>query len=86
MYQAGVSRQGQEVAFRMVGNAFLTHQVRNTVGALIRVGQGKLGLDEFEAILEAKKPGSAGPAAPGKGLCLVKINYLKDLGDYNEDN
>ncbi len=86
VYQAGVSRQGEEVAFRMVGNAFLTHQVRNTVGALIRVGQGKLGLEEFETILEAKKPGSAGPAAPGKGLCLVKINYDKDLGDYNEDN
>ena len=85
VYQAGVSRDGMEIAFRITANSFLTHQIRNTVGALVRVGQGKMSLEEFEGLLEVKKPGSAGPAAPGKGLCLVKINYLRDLGDYNED-
>jgi tRNA pseudouridine38-40 synthase len=44
-----------------------------------------MSLQEFGALLENKRPGSAGPAAPGKGLCLVKINYRKDLGEYNED-
>jgi tRNA pseudouridine38-40 synthase len=85
VYRAGVSREGEEVAFRITASSFLTHQVRNTVGALIRVGQGKMSLQEFGALLENKRPGSAGPAAPGKGLCLVKINYRKDLGEYNED-
>jgi tRNA pseudouridine38-40 synthase len=85
VYQAEVIRQGMEVAFRIVASSFLTHQIRNTVGALIRVGQGKMSPEEFGALLEVKKPGSAGPAAPGKGLCLVKINYRKDLGEYNED-
>jgi tRNA pseudouridine38-40 synthase len=83
--EAGVQRSGREVTVRMAANSFLTHQVRNTVGALIRVGQGKMGLDEFKSLIEARQPGSAGPAAPGKGLCLVKINYQKDLGDYNEN-
>ena len=86
VYQAAASRSGEEVVIRMAANSFLTHQVRNTAGALIRVGLGKMGLEEFEALMKAGKPGSAGPAAPGKGLVLVKINYLKDLGDYNEDN
>ena len=85
VYQTEVSREGMEVAFRIVASSFLTHQIRNTVGALIRVGQGKMSPEEFGALLEVKKPGSAGPAAPGRGLCLVKINYLKDLGDYNEN-
>ena len=85
VYKSGVSRDGMEVSFRIVASSFLTHQIRNTVGALIRVGQGKMNPEEFGALLEVKKPGSAGPAAPGKGLCLVKINYLKDLGEYNED-
>jgi len=85
VYQAGVSRDGTEVAFRIVASSFLTHQIRNTVGALIRVGQGKMKPEEFGALLKVNKPGSAGPAAPGKGLCLVKINYRKDLGEYNED-
>jgi tRNA pseudouridine38-40 synthase len=85
VYEAGVSRQGEEVTFRVVGNSFLAHQMRNSIGALIRVGLGRMSLEEFGGLMETKKPGSAGPAAPGKGLCLVKINYLKNLGDYNED-
>jgi len=85
VYEAGVNREGLELSFRMVASSFLTHQIRNTVGALIKVGQGRMSPEEFGALLEVKKPGSAGPAAPGKGLCLVKINYLRDLGDYNEN-
>ena len=85
VYMAEVGRDGMEVAFRIKASSFLTHQIRNTVGALIRVGQGKMSPEEFGALLGVNKPGSAGPAAPGKGLCLVEINYLKDLGEYNED-
>jgi len=85
VYRAGVSREGEEVAFRITASSFLTHQVRNTAGALIRVGQGKMSIEEFGTLLGNKRPGLAGPAAPGKGLCLVKINYRKDLGEYDED-
>jgi tRNA pseudouridine38-40 synthase len=45
------------------------------IGALIRVGLGKMSIDEFHNLLEAKKPGLAGPTAPAKGLCLTQINY-----------
>lgn len=85
VYEAGVSRHGDEVAFRIVASSFLTHQVRNTAGALIKVGLGDLTIEEFKRLLIISKAGQAGPAAPGKGLCLVKINYRKDLGDYNEN-
>jgi tRNA pseudouridine38-40 synthase len=64
----------------MVANSFLTHQVRNTVGALIRVSLGKMSVDEFNSIIEAKKPGMAGPTAPACGLCLTRINYHNHLG------
>jgi tRNA pseudouridine38-40 synthase len=60
--------------------------VRNTAGALIRVGLGKLGLKDFKNILEAKKPGLAGPTAPAQGLCLIKVNYPRPLGDYNDED
>lgn len=85
VYEAGVSREGKEILFRIVAGSFLPHQVRNTVGALIRVGRGKMNLEEFGELLKTKTPGTAGPAVPGRGLCLVRINYLRDLGDYNED-
>ena len=62
----------------MVANAFLTHQVRNTVGLLIRVGLGKLGFEGFKQIMDAKKTGLAGPAAPAHGLYLIKVNYPTD--------
>jgi tRNA pseudouridine38-40 synthase len=63
----------------MVANSFLMHQVRNTVGALIRVGRGEMSGDEFYSILEAKKPGLAWPTAPARGLCLMQVNYAHPI-------
>jgi tRNA pseudouridine38-40 synthase len=79
--QAGLERDGELVTFTMVANSFLPHQVRNTVGALIRVGLGKMSLDEFNSIINEKKPGLAGPTAPASGLCLTRINYPNHLGE-----
>lgn len=75
--QAEMRKDGELVVFRMVANAFLPHQVRNTVGALVRVGLGKMSGDEFCSIIAAEKPGLAGPAAPACGLCLMRVNYTR---------
>ncbi len=75
VYQADVTKDGDLVTFRIIANAFLPHQVRNTIGALIRVGLGKMTADEFRSILEKRKPGLAGPTAPACGLCLMQVNY-----------
>jgi tRNA pseudouridine38-40 synthase len=69
----------------MIASSFLPHQVRNTVGSLIRVGLGKISVEDFQNILEAKKPGVAGPKVPAEGLFLIQVNYPCPLGDYNED-
>jgi tRNA pseudouridine38-40 synthase len=83
--RACVGRNGEEVTFDITANSFLPHQVRNTVGTLIRVGLGKLSLDEFVKIMEAKKPGLGGPTAPAQGLTLIKVNYPRPLGEYHEN-
>ncbi len=76
VYKAQVEREdGELVVFGMKANSFLPHQVRNTVGALIGVGLGKMSIDEFRGIMEAKNPGRAGPTAPACGLCLERVNY-----------
>ena len=85
VFSAEMKRDGELVTFNMVANSFLPHQVRNTVGTLIRVGLGKMGVDEFHSIAEAKKPGLAGPTAPASGLCLTRINCPSPLGRYDED-
>ncbi len=75
VYRAEIAKESDLTVFNMVANSFLPHQVRNTVGALIRVGLGKMTVDEFHSIMEMRKIGQAGPTAPARGLCLMRINY-----------
>ena len=79
VYEARVAKKDDLATFRMTANSFLTHQVRNTVGLLIRVGLGKVGLEQFHQIMEAKTLSLAGPTAPACGLCLTKVNYPGNL-------
>jgi tRNA pseudouridine38-40 synthase len=83
--KAEIERDGEMVIFHMVANSFLTHQVRNTVGALIRVGLGKMSASQFRGILEAREPTLAGPTAPAGGLYLNRVNYPHPCGEINEN-
>jgi tRNA pseudouridine38-40 synthase len=79
VYRAKVIKKNDLVTYNMMASSFLPHQVRNTVGLLIRVGLGKVGLEEFNQIMEAKLLGLAGPTAPACGLFLTKVNYSDNL-------
>ncbi|MBN1190035.1 MAG: tRNA pseudouridine(38-40) synthase TruA [Dehalococcoidales bacterium] len=85
VYSVKVFRDGEMVVLDMTAQSFLPHQVRNTAGMLIRIGLKKLDIESFKNILEEKKPGLAGPTAPACGLCLLRVNYPRPLGEYNED-
>ena len=73
--KAEVSRDGELVFFDMVADSFLPKQVRSTIGSLMRLGLGKLTLEDFKKIIQAKRPGLAAPVAAAHGLCLMKVNY-----------
>lgn len=75
VYQVKVEKNGDMVIFSMVANSFLPHQVRNTLGALIKVGLGKITVEQFSDIIEAKQPGLAVPTVPACGLFLMRVNY-----------
>lgn len=75
IFKAEATRDGDMVFFDIIANAFLPHQVRNIAGSLIKVGQGKMTVEEFYSMVQAGKPGLAGPTAPAEGLCLLKVNY-----------
>lgn len=75
VYRAEVQREGDLVTFSIVANSFLPHQVRTTMGQLVKVGLGKSDVTAFRQILQSKKPSVAGPALPPHGLCLLKVNY-----------
>ena len=78
--EAGIEKKGDFAVFRMVANSFLPHQIRSTVGLLIRLGLGKIGVADFRDIMEARSVGLAGPLSPACGLCLTRVNYPKPLG------
>ena len=56
-------------------DAFLQHQVRRMVGAIVDVARRRTRPDAFRATLDAAIPGSAGPTAPPKGLTLAVVRY-----------
>ena len=79
--RVGMRKEGDLVIFNIVANSFLMHQVRNTVGSLIRLGRGKINKEDFKNILEARQPGKAWPTAPARGLCLLRVNYQNPIGE-----
>jgi len=79
VYEAGIEKKGNFTVFRMVADSFLPHQVRSTVGLLIRLGLGKIGIEDFRDIMEARSLGLAGPLSPACGLYLKRVNYPKPM-------
>lgn len=84
VFEAKIRRKGELVIFHIVANSFLPHQVRNTVGLLIRVGLNKISVDDFRQIMEARSLGLAKPTAPAYGLYLTRVNYPRPFVN-NED-
>lgn len=64
----------QAVEVTLEADGFLPHQVRLMVGALQRVGAGRLSPAEYAALLDGSAA-SAASAAPPQGLTLVAVRY-----------
>ncbi|VAV84767.1 tRNA pseudouridine(38-40) synthase [hydrothermal vent metagenome] len=63
------------IEFTVRGTAFLRHMVRIMVGTLVELGKGKVTINEFKDIIEAKKRTAAPYTAPPQGLFLMKTEY-----------
>jgi len=76
-----VQRDDGIVSFEIEANSFLPHVVRNIVGTLVWVGRGRLNSNEIRGIVGSRDRKTAGPAAPGRGLFLVRVKYPDDEDD-----
>jgi tRNA pseudouridine38-40 synthase len=65
----------RELVYRVRGNGFLHHMVRNLVGTFLLVGKGTLVPADITRILAARDRSAAGPTAPAAGLWLVGVEY-----------
>lgn len=61
--------------FEITANRFLRNMVRSIVGSMVYIGKGRISLEDFKSIIEAKDRSQGGISAPAKGLFLVKIEY-----------
>lgn len=70
-----LERNGPLIKLTINADGFLYHMVRNIVGSLILVGNGKLSIEQFKNVLEQRDRTIAGPTAPAQGLCLEEVFY-----------
>jgi len=69
---------GDILTYRVRGNGFLHHMVRNLVGTMLEISRGQFPAGSMPAILEARSRSAAGPTAPAKGLFLHSVEYPDD--------
>lgn len=70
---------GRELHFHVEGAGFLYKQVRNMVGTLLDIGQGRRPPEEVAKILESRDRRQAGPTAPAQGLTLMEVLYPQEV-------
>jgi len=73
--EIAVARDGDLISITTRGRSFLHHQVRNFVGTLKYVGEGKWNAADVKRVLEARDRSAAGPTAPPDGLYLTHVRY-----------
>ena len=66
---------GGEIHLEFEGSGFLRHMVRNLVGTLLEVAQGRRTPEGLSELLEARDRRQAGPTAPAHGLTLLFVRY-----------
>ena len=64
-----------EITLSFVGTGFMRYMVRNMVGLLIEIGEGKRQPEEIIDILKKEDRSLAGKTAPACGLYLKNVFY-----------
>ena len=80
IYSIDILSQEPWLYFRVRGNAFLHHMVRNLVGSFLYIGMGKKPSEWMGEILTAKDRSLAAPTFMADGLYLAKITYPEEFG------
>jgi tRNA pseudouridine38-40 synthase len=79
VHEAFWTQENQELLkFTIRANRFVRGMVRLIVASLVRVGNGRISPEEFEARLAARDRQQAADAAPPDGLYLAHIQYPAD--------
>lgn len=80
LHEAHIEARGDAIIFSFAANAFLQHQVRNMVGALVYVGNGKNAPELIKDLLNQKDRKLSPPTFSPNGLYLTGVQYEKKWG------
>ncbi len=75
IYDATIRVENHIMTISFIGNGFLRYMVRNMVGTLISVGEGKTEPDEILEIFKCEDRTKAKKTAPANGLYLKNVYY-----------
>ena len=75
LFLARLIREKEKIIFVFLGTGFLKYQVRNMVGTLIEIGEGKKKSKDIIEILKSKDRKKAGKKAKPEGLYLINVIY-----------
>lgn len=64
-----------QISISILGTGFMRYMVRNIVGMLIEIGEGKYKSEDIMTVLDAKDRTCAGICAPACGLYLKDVYY-----------
>jgi len=86
IFDCSVLRQAQSgdhdgdlIAIEIEADGFLYNMVRNIVGSMVEVGSGKRDKQWLHSVFAARNRSKAGPTAPAHGLCLLRVDYPKEI-------
>ena len=75
LMEAGWWVQKEQLIFRIRANRFLRSMVRIIVSLLLKIGQKKMSLSAFEALIDQKERGPIASLVPACGLTLMRVTY-----------
>ncbi len=80
VFRSDLLQRGHYLDYRIEGDGFLHHMVRNIVGTLLEIGRDRRPVQDMQRILEAGDRRLAGPTAAPWGLYLVRVWYAGRKG------
>ncbi len=75
VYQADISRSGDEIRFAIAGDGFLYNMVRIITGTLVETGLGRRSPQSMADTIASLDRARAGHTAPPQGLYLQEVFY-----------
>jgi len=70
-----VTRHHNCIAIDVIGKSFLHHMVRNIVGVLVPIGEGKKPVSWAQSVLESCDRSQGGITSPPQGLFFINAEY-----------